>query len=318
MLPTLYLAPLHGVTNRIFRRAWFRHFSGFDAAMAPFILSVQSSRATDPHYKDLVTERDAKVPLVPQVLSNDAAGFVETATVLSTMGYTEVNWNLGCPYPMVTNKRRGAGLLPHPGLIEAFLEHACGHSPLPLSVKLRLGLEDPREILGVIPVLNQYPLSGVFIHPRIATQMYGGSVDLEGFAEASRLSVHEVVYNGDISDVPAFEALRARFPRVSGWMIGRAAVSDPFLPGLIKGGSLPPDPGASIRAFHDGLYFDYREALDGQRHVLDKMKELWSYLGRSFPDSGEALKKIAKSTTFPGYETIVRQVFTGSEYRGLS
>jgi len=315
LLPTLYLAPLHGVTNRIFRRAWFRHFGGFDGAMAPFILAVQASKATDPHYKDLVPELKAKVPLVPQLLGNDAASFVSTAAVLSSIGYSEVNWNLGCPYPMVTNKRRGAGLLPHPGLIEAFLAHACTCSPIPISVKLRLGLEDPREILGIIPILNRFPLSRIVIHPRIGTQMYGGTVDLDGFEAAASLSVHEVVYNGDIVDVPTFETLRARFPSVGGWMIGRSAVSNPFLPGLIKGGTLPPDPVASIKAFHDELYFEYREAFDGQRHVLDKMKELWTYLGRSFPGAGEALKKIAKSTTFPGYETIVRQVFPGAAYR---
>jgi tRNA-dihydrouridine synthase len=97
-------------------------------------------------------------------------------------------------------------------------------------------------------------------------------------------------------------------------MIGRSAVSSPFLPGLIKGDELPPDPVASIKAFHDEIYFDYREALDGQRHVLDKMKELWTYLGQSFPGAGEALKKIARSTSFPGYETVVRQLFTEAAY----
>jgi tRNA-dihydrouridine synthase len=285
--------------------------------MAPFILAVQGSRVTDPHYKDLVPERNAKVPLVPQLLGNDAAVFVATAAVLARMGYTEVNWNLGCPYPMVTNKRRGAGLLPHPGLIEAFLEHACADSPIPISVKLRLGLKDPREILDIIPILNRFPLRRVIIHPRIGSQMYGGTVDLEGFAAASSLSFHELVYNGDIADVPTFERLRSRFHRISGWMIGRAAVSNPFLPGLIKGGALPPDPVAPIKAFHDELYFEYREALDGQRHVLDKMKELWTYLGQSFPGAGETLKKIAKSTGFPGYETAVRQVFSECGYRRL-
>jgi len=312
--PILYMAPLHGVTNRIFRKAWFKHFGGFDVAMAPFILSVQSSRATDQHYKDLVPERNVRVTLVPQILSNDAASFVETAAVLSSMGYTELNWNLGCPYPMVTNKRRGAGLLPHPELIEAFLEYACGRSPIPLSVKLRLGLQDPREILHIVPILNRFPLTRVIIHPRIGAQMYGGTVDLEGFEEASCMSDHELIYNGDINDVPAFESLQKRFPRVSGWMIGRAAISDPFLPALIKGGLLPPDPAASLKAFHDELYFDYRDALDGQRHVLDKMKELWTYLGQAFPGTSEALKKIAKSSTFPVYESVVRQLFTENRY----
>ncbi|MBN2875490.1 MAG: tRNA-dihydrouridine synthase family protein [Spirochaetales bacterium] len=286
------MAPLHGITNRIFRKAWFKHFAGLDAAMAPFILGVPTSSASDTHYKDLVPVRGATVPLVPQILGNDAAHFVETAKVLATMGYDEVNWNLGCPYPMVTKKKRGAGLLPFPDLVAAFLERVCSALTVSVSVKLRLGLRDRRELLALVPVLNQFPLRRVVIHPRVGTQMYGGTVDLDGFEEASGALAHEVVYNGDIRDVPTFESLQKRFSRIDTWMLGRGAVADPFLPGLIKGGALPQQPAMVIRAFHDELYIDYREALDGQRHVLDKMKELWGYLGQSFADADDDLKHV--------------------------
>lgn len=312
------MAPLHGVTNRIFRKAWFRHFSGFDAAMAPFILAVRGANPTEAHFKELDPDRNPRVPIVPQLLGNDAAAFVSTASVVSGMGYGEVDWNLGCPYPMVTNKRRGSGLLPYPDLIEAFLEHACGSVSLSLTVKLRLGLRDPKETLEVIPILNRYPLKGITIHPRVGSQLYGGTVDLDGFAAASSLSAHEVTYNGDIRAASAVEGLSSRFPRVRRWMIGRAAVIDPFLPSRIKGRPLPSEPAATIRAFHDDVYFEYREALQGQRHVLDKMKELWSYLGGSFPDAGGGLKGISKSTSFLGYDDAVREVFCESGYRPCS
>ena len=132
--------------------------------------------------------------------------------MLADFGYGEVNWNLGCPYPMVTGKRRGAGLLPYPGAIKAFLDEACARSALPISVKLRLGLVDPREILAVMPALNAFPLRRVIIHPRIGAQMYEGDVDLDGFAEAAALCAHDVMYNGDIRNVADFESIRTRFP----------------------------------------------------------------------------------------------------------
>ncbi len=314
---TLWFAPLHGVTGRIFRKAWFENFGGIDTALAPFILAVKTEGWKESHFKDLKPEGQAGVALVPQLLGNEADGLILTARVLSSLGYTEVNWNLGCPYPMVTKKRRGAGLLPHPDLVKEILDTACRDAPLPISVKLRLGLHDAREILAIMPVLNEYPLKRVIVHPRVATQMYTGSVDLEGFSRALQLSRHPVVYNGDIKDVQNFNLLGERFPAVNEWMIGRWAIADPFLPALLKGIPLPPDPSASIMTFHDALYRGYQAVLDGPRHVLDKMKEVWTYLGQSFPDASDTLKHLAKSTTLQAYERSVHKLFAEHPYRGL-
>lgn len=311
----LQLAPLHGITNRVFRNAFAKHFGGFDSAMAPFILSVHASDARGAHFKDLLPEYNARLPVVPQVLGNDADGFIATATIIAGLGYAEVNWNLGCPYPMVTNKKRGAGLLPHPPLVRQFLAVACSRSPLPVSVKLRLGLVAAGEIMEIMPVLNEFPLKRVIIHPRVGAQLYGGSVDLEGFSAAAELSAHPVTYNGDIRSVACLDSLRLRFPSVDEWMIGRGALSDPFLPGLLKGGVLPPDPVGRFRAFHDELYFSYREVLEGQKHVLDKMKELWTYFGPSLPAEAEAYKALAKAMTFTAYEAAARHVFSMATWR---
>ncbi len=315
MPPILQLAPLHGVTNRVFRNAFAKRFCGFDSAMAPFILSVPASDARGAHFKDLLPEYNIRLPVVPQILSNDAEDFAITANLVAGLGYAEVNWNLGCPYPMVTNKLRGAGLLPHPDLVKSFLESACGRSTVPISVKLRLGLDDAKEILEIMPILNEYPLRRVIIHPRVGSQLYGGIVDLEGFSAAAAISAHPVTYNGDIRDVASFESLQLRFPQIDEWMIGRGAMCNPFLPGLIKGSSLPPDPVGTISDFHDELYFSYREILDGQRHVLDKMKELWTYFGQSLPAEAEAYKCLAKALTFPAYEAATRSVFSGATWR---
>jgi tRNA-dihydrouridine synthase len=315
MPPILQLAPLHGITNRVFRNAYAKHFGGFDSAMAPFILSVHASDARGAHFKDLLPEYNVRLPVVPQILSNDAEGFVATANLVAGLGYAEVNWNLGCPYPMVTNKKRGAGLLPHPELVKQFLEAACARLTVPLSVKLRLGLVDAREIIEIMPVFNAFPLKHVIIHPRVGAQLYGGDVDLGAFSAAAELSVHPVMYNGDIRSAATFQSLQQRFPLVDGWMIGRGAVSNPFLPGLLKGGAMPADPVGKVRAFHDELYFSYREILEGQKHVLDKMKELWTFFGQSVSAEAESYKTLSKALTFPSYEAAVRSIFSGATWQ---
>lgn len=315
-LVRLELAPLHGVTNRTFRKAYFDHFGGFDSAMAPFILAVDTDRAKESHFKDLPPAKDSKVPLVPQLLGNDSKAFVATAKVLADLGYGEVNWNLGCPYPMVAKKGRGSGLLPHPDRIAAFLDEACPRLATALSVKLRLGRADPGEILRVMPILNAHPLLRVIIHPRLGVQMYKGSVDLEGFARAAALSTHRLGYNGDIKDLGSFKVLKTRFPAIRDWMIGRQAVADPFLAGRIKGGPPAADPLGAMRDFHEDLYRGYRDILFGPGHVLDKMKEIWSYLGRSFGGARPALEAIGRAKTLPDYEAAVREVFEKGRWTG--
>lgn len=321
--PTLFLAPLHGVTNRVYRAAWFRHFTGIDAAMAPFILAVQAQRQEAKHFKDVEPSGQAGIPLIPQLLGNDGACLVATGKRLQDMGYTEIDWNLGCPYPMVANKKRGSGLLPYPELIDRALDEMCSALTAAISVKLRLGRNDPAESIPVMETINRYPLKRVIVHPRVGTQMYRGTVNLDGFALARGRCAHPVMYNGDIFDVATFDSLSARFPRVEGWMIGRGALRDPFLPARIKGsrgngpaaadtpiaGDTPVDELKTLRAFHDDLADSYRETLSGDAHFLDKMKEVWAYLGSSFPDRAKELARVARAKTGAEYREAVSSLF---------
>jgi tRNA-dihydrouridine synthase B len=344
----IHLAPLHGVTNKTFRAALFRHFAGFDSALAPFILACRVKQAKPNHFKDLLPRANAvgasnapgapiladantfaaasEPPLVPQILGNDPIAFAETARVLLDLGYREINLNLGCPYPMVANKGRGSGLLPYPDRVAALLDAALALPGIELSVIMRLGRSEPSDIDRLMPALNDRPLSRVIIHPRVGTQMYRGECDLDGFARASGLCSHPVVYNGDIRDVAAFTAIRARFPNIQEWMIGRWAVSDPFIaeeirasardatsPGAKHGEIAPPTAKAAskierLSAFHDDVYASYRDILCGYAHVLDKMKELWTYLGVGFPARKRELAALSRAKTPQEYERAVAAI----------
>lgn len=309
MRASLQLAPLHGLTNRVFRDAYFRHFTGFDGAVAPFILALRGSEVKPRHFKDLMpgpaAEAPGGIPLVPQLLGNEAVAFAETARVLAGLGYAEVNWNLGCPHRMVANKQRGSGLLPFPERIGEVLDAACAIPGLGVSVKLRLGRSDPLDIARLMPVLNDHPLVKVIIHPRLGTQMYRGVTDLDGFARAAELCRHKLVYNGDIRDRATFEALRSRFPGVGEWMIGRGAVANPFLAEEIASGAVAGDREQRLCAWHDDIYRRYREVLYGPAHVLDKMKEIWHYLVASRPGDRKRIEGIARVNTLLDYEVAV-------------
>ncbi|MDM8539413.1 tRNA-dihydrouridine synthase family protein, partial [Desulfobacterales bacterium HSG17] len=237
MKPILYLAPMRGLTTFTFRNVFSRFFHGFDLAVAPFITSVNSRRIKDSYLKDVLPANNLKMQVIPQVLSKSPEDFIFLAARLYELGHETINWNLGCPFPMVAKKGRGSGMLPHPEIIESFLEKVITAIPNNLSIKTRLGRNNADEIFDLMPVFNRYPLTELIIHPRTGIQMYEGLTDLNTFEKCVEMSNHPVVYNGDIVDIQRYQKLCSRFKTINRWMIGRGALMNPFLPDTIKAGT---------------------------------------------------------------------------------
>lgn len=313
----LYLAPLHGITNRIFRNVWVSHFTGLDGAVTPFIPAAAASRSATKHYRDIDPGVQGPLPIEPQLLAGPRDAIRECTASITALGYDEINLNMGCPYAMVVKKGRGSGLLPHPDVIRTVLDMLCSAGTFRVSVKIRLGQHRADELDEFIPVLNEYPLSRVIVHPRIGKQMYRGTVDLEGFDRVARCCSHALVYNGDIFNYTLFESVQKRFPFLNSWMIGRGALMDPFLPEEIRTGSRPVGERERLKAWHDDLYAVYEQTLYGPRHLLDKMKEIWGYLGYSFgfggaPRAKAAPPEILRAKTPAAYSAAAARLFDGA------
>jgi len=303
----LYLAPIRGITDFVFRNTFSKYFSGFDIAVAPFVTT--QSRVRSSQIRGLFPENNSGMPLIPQILSKNPDDFVLLAKQFYDMGYETINWNLGCPFPMVANKQRGSGMLPFPDRIDEFLEKSLSRMPNALSVKTRLGYHNADEIFRVMPTFNRYPLTEIIIHPRTGRQMYGGIPDWESFEKCIPLSAHPLVYNGDIVSLETFRELSERFGTISRWMIGRGALADPFLPEAIKNNKERfSDKSEILKQFHDELFRGYGEILDGPAHILGRMKGFWHYFALSFGYSGNLLKKIHKSRTVEQYDEAVRRI----------
>jgi tRNA-dihydrouridine synthase len=309
--PFLYLAPIRGLTDALFRETLASHFEGFDAAVAPFITPQKKSLYEDKQIRDVLPENNNKLPIVPQLLHTDADDFLVLARRLADLGYKHINWNLGCPAPMVARKKRGSGLLPFPNEIVALLDKVLPELEIELSIKTRLGFNDHSETRALLPELNRFKLKEIIIHTRLGKQLYKGTTDPEGFGICRQLSEHPLTYNGDINDVETFRSLAARFPTVNRWMIGRGALSNPFLTEEIKGYPRQSEEKRKLRLynFHNELFSRYTERLSGPSHLLGRVKHLWLYLIHSFPGNNKLLKKILKSNTPEGYRANVEQLF---------
>ena len=310
----IYLAPIQGTTDRIYRNLFPVYFKGVDLAIAPFISSVKKMKPENNLLRDLQPDKNTGIPTIPQIMSSTPDDFTKLANTLYDIGYGTVNWNIGCPFPMVVKKGRGAGMLCYPDRVESFLIKTIPALKPKLSIKLRIGLTYPDEVLQLIPVFNQYPLKELIIHPRTGEQMYEGQVDLDMFEQCIKLSNHRVVYNGDIDSVQKLEMLVKRFGSIDRWMIGRGLLGNPFLAEKIKFNTEKPyDEKIKImKAFHDQLFAEYSQILSGPAHITNKMKEIWTYMGNFFANGEKIRKKINKTHHRDNYVDIVNKVFSES------
>ena len=135
--------------------------------MAPYIRLNGKMDMKASTRRDLLPENNQIPDLIPQVLTKDAGELKFVIETVQKLGYKELNWNLGCPYPMVAKRGMGSGLLSKPGIIEEVLHNVLEESDIKLSVKMRLGYESADEIFEVLPVLEKFKLEHISIHPRI-------------------------------------------------------------------------------------------------------------------------------------------------------
>jgi tRNA-dihydrouridine synthase len=307
----LYLAPILGHTDYVFRNAITRYFKGIDVCYTPFLTSVKGSHIRNSHLTDILPKNNKSVSIVPQILGKDPEEFLVIANQIHEIGYSYINWNLGCPYPMVVNKKRGAGLLPYPEIIRDFLLKAMPFMKSRLSIKLRLGKNDPSEIFPVLKVLNDFPIEEIIIHPRTASQMYSGTPDLDSFEKCLSRCDHPVIYNGDIIDLKSFQLISKRFPSVSHFMIGRGLAMNPALAEMIKNQQArpPEDFFKRLYRFHEDILRNYREQASGQVELLGRMKQLWWYLSYSLADREESLKRIQRTKTLGDYRDLIEELF---------
>ena len=307
----IYLAPLEGITGWIFRSAVHECFGGFDKYFVPFIRPNQMGHFSAREKKDISPEHNPGMYAVPQILTNKAEDFLRTAKTLKGYGYSEVNLNLGCPSKTVVTKGRGAGFLADPEKLDAFLYEIYEKCELRISIKTRIGMDDPDEFGRLLEIYNRYPAEELIIHPRVQKDFYKNTPRMEIFARALKESVNPVCYNGDIFTPDDFKRFTEDHPAAKRVMTGRGVLADPALARRIRGGG--PADKSELRRFHDLLYAGYCAEMSGDRTILFKMKELWTYLAPAFADSRTYAKKIKKKEKCKVYEEIVDGLFENTD-----
>ncbi len=286
---SLVLAPLEGITTAAYRRVFFRQTAGVDGGIAPFIGTIRELRRYDYHLRDILPEVNIQdKPLIPQILGRDPEGVEFVARACADLGYTQVNWNIGCPVPNVVRKKRGSGILPFPDLVEKVLDRACRPGLPAFSVKMRLGLENSDEWRQLLPVLNRHRLDFIVLHPRTGRQMYRGVPNLAAYGQFLGQSAHPVCYSGDIRTREDYLRLKTDFPETRGWMLGRGVLSRPVLSDEIGRGCNLPYSSKNALSFLEALRDELLTDGHDKQWILGKMKLHFSYLKNGCDDFDQA------------------------------
>lgn len=331
----LYLAPMEGITTYVYRNALEKHYGNIDKYFTPFLTA---SHIKGRELREVHPDNNTGINVVPQILTNDSELFVTITEQLVQLGYSEVNLNLGCPSGTVVSKGRGAGFLERTEELDKFLyeiydklvgktklnSKADADAGLKISVKTRIGMEFESEWDDILEIYKKYPISELIIHPRLRSDFYSGKVRLDAYKHAKEILGDKmpICYNGDIIDVESYrdkligigQAIEENDTESEAIMIGRGVIMNPELPGNIKNAGKTLEvleqkaDRMRLKAFLKDITEGYLEEMSGEKQVVMKMKELWSYLSLGLGIDKKQLKAIHKATRLSEYKSAVQMI----------
>lgn len=297
-------APVQGHTDAAYRHFHSQLYGGNLIYTTPFIrLEKDGLRPKD--LKDLKSELNNGVNLIPQIIFRDSDELEKLVKLLKNEGVRRLDLNMGCPFPLQTGHGRGAATVANDVLAEAVVETINKNPDIRFSVKIRLGMENPKEWESLISKLNDVDLEYITVHPRVARQQYGGELHIEEFESILKKSKNPIIFNGDIRTPEQAKEIIRKYPDIAGIMIGRGALGRPSIFREIISGEDEEreDRIKGMLKFHRILSNHYEEILCGESQVLSKISPFWDYsedeIGR------KAWKQIQKAKTLPKYRTAV-------------
>jgi tRNA-dihydrouridine synthase B len=223
----LFLAPMAGVTNSVFRSLCKE--KGADVLTSEFV-SAEGIMHRNARTRDYLEFSEGERPMGVQLFGADPERLAEAARqVVDWVAPDFIDINFGCPANKVVCRNGGSSLLrdrPLLGRVASAVVSAC--APLPVTAKIRIGWDAASvNAVETARLLEETGVSRIAVHGRTRAQGYSGAADWEVIAAVAASVAVPVIGNGDIAG--AEDALRRRGSGVAGLMIGRAAMSNPWI-----------------------------------------------------------------------------------------
>jgi tRNA-dihydrouridine synthase len=307
--PLLMLAPMQGLTNRVLRQ-WFIDQVAPDMVFTEFMrVQVKSRKRITRSDLSEVNSHKGATPLVAQMIGHGEEPLCQAAEDLQRAGARHLNLNLGCPYGRMLSGATGGELLREPLELAALLTKLRARIKVDFSIKCRAGYDDPRQIFELLAVFADCGVDWLILHPRTVEQRYGGEADHRLTAEVAAKCTLPLIANGDINDVATGLEL-LKIPGLSGLMLGRGALADPFLFTRLREGNkeIPSteERSAQLQGYIGDLLPGYLEQFCGERQALMKLKDLLNFI----PDESRQrlLGKMKRAQSLDKFGRLLREL----------
>lgn len=223
----LYLAPMAGVTDMVFRSLCKE--LGADAMVTEFV-SAEGIMQADGRTRKYTEFDEAQRPLGVQLFGADGARMGEAARKIADWKRPDfIDINFGCPVNKVVAKNGGSSLLKDCPLLASVARDLVKASPVPVTAKMRIGWDqDHINAVEIARILEDSGIQAIAVHGRTRSQGYTGRADWEVIAQVAGAVGIPVIGNGDLATGADVE-LRKRETGVRGVMIGRAAMHNPWV-----------------------------------------------------------------------------------------
>jgi nifR3 family TIM-barrel protein len=241
----LYLAPMAGVTDVVFRGLCKE--LGADVMVTEFV-SAEGIMLADDRTRKYTDFDDSQRPLGVQLFGGDGARMGEAALrIIDWKRPDFIDINFGCPVNKVVSKNGGSSLLRECSLLASVAEgvvKAVAATGVPVTAKIRIGWDATSvNAVSVVRILEECGIQAIAIHGRTRAQGYSGQADWNVIAECAEATRLPVIGNGDLA-TGADIARRRQTSRIAGVMIGRAAMAHPWIfqeaKHYLSTGHLPP------------------------------------------------------------------------------
>ena len=229
----LYLAPMAGVTDKSFRQICKNY--GADVLVTEFV-SAEGVFRRNQRTREYLDFDEIERPIGVQLFGADAAHMAEAARqVVDWVAPDFIDLNFGCPVNKVVAKNGGSALLKDcPTLASVAHSVVQAVGPVPVTAKIRIGWDADRiNARDVAKILENCGIAALAVHGRTRAQGYSGEADWRVIGEVAQSVAMPVIGNGDLASAESVARRRAE-TNISGAMIGRAAMSAPWIFRQIK------------------------------------------------------------------------------------
>ena len=229
----LYLAPMAGVSDKIFRQLCKEY--GADVLTTEFV-SAEGIFRRNARTREYLDFDEIERPIGVQLFGADGKHMAEAACqVVDWVRPDFIDLNFGCPVKKVVSRNGGSALLKDcPTLASVATAVVRAITPVPVTAKIRIGWDaNSINATRVARLLVDAGIAAITVHGRTRAQGYAGAADWDIIGEVAAAVPIPVIGNGDLSSA-ADIAKRRRENGVAGAMIGRAAMSAPWIFNQIK------------------------------------------------------------------------------------